>query len=107
MHSLGKWLLLILFALAFVEFSAKPSAEEKIIIEMNSIHTEIMKNKAMFNEMRYDPKYSIASINEMGCDLNFFITLFNEKLGDLLLSPYFKKKKFLPREISLLEINCP
>ncbi len=73
---------------------------------MYSIHTEIMKNKAMFNKMEYDPKYSIATINEMGCDLNFFIALFNEKLGNLLLSPYFKKKKLLPREISLLEINC-
>lgn len=92
--------------LAFIKFSARPNAEERLIIELNSIHTEIIKSKAIFNEMRCNPEYSFATLNEMGRDLNYIISLFNERIVELSLSPFFKKKRSLPKEIELLKINC-
>lgn len=88
-----KLFLLILFALAIFKFSATPNIEEEVLFELNCIHSEIEASKEKYIEM--------------GCDLNYSITAFDEKIGELSLSPSFKRKKSLPKKIGVVkEINC-
>lgn len=108
MRLFRKLLILVLIMLAFVEFNFRPSVEERLILELNNVHAEIVKGKAIFNEMKHNPTCTTVMLNEMGCDLNYFIAFFNKKLHEISILPSFKNRKSLPREINLIEkINCP
>ena len=92
MKSLGKFALLIFVILAFIEFNIRPSAEEKLIIELIDLRSKIEEGKAQFEDM--------------GNELNKHIYYFNEIQAKISHSLSLQEKKLLPEKIKEINMNC-